>query len=339
MGMFPPPLLRSSSSHSEAAQSRTPFTDAEKEALLDNWLRKWMAMAIKGNPEAFAGAVKFLGDQPDIAKKWEFYKGIQERSKAIAEAKANAQQQRAQQLQVLQSQAQQPQAHQPRAHQSQGHQARLHQAREVIELTSKKRKEPPTASKQPPKKRQIVDLTQPRRKQFSNHEPKVPVLLDAPGGDKIGVIPIPELAATDGLQAHATIFGVDAHDLELNDPIFARVQNSTPAPLPSSNRLARPDVNLVPAPKMHPDQDITVWIPDTEVAAAKAKIKSKGYDFTWSNGIVDDVEPVRDELLVAIGCKKEEDGLWRAPPSVASEEKANVDWSMISSRRERGFAP
>jgi hypothetical protein len=313
MGMFPPPLTRSNSVQSEAHRGKALLNEAEKETLLDNWLKRWMAMAIKGHPKAYTGALEMLGDKPNIAKKWELYKTIQVHSKA------NARQQRAQQLQALQ-----PQPHQPR---------------EVIDLTSNKRKDPPTASNEPPKKLQIVDLTQPRREQFSNHEPQAPELLDAPGGDKIAVVPIPEFAATDDLQAHATIFGVNAHDLELNDSIFASIRNSTPAPLPVLDRPARPHVNLVSAPKIHPDQDVTFWIPDMEVAAAKAKIESGAYDFTWSNGIVDDVEPVTDELLEGIGCEREEDGLWRAPSPMLSEEKANVEWSMVSRRRERSFAP
>ncbi|KAH4104441.1 hypothetical protein HBH92_126810 [Parastagonospora nodorum] len=313
MGMFPPPLSRSNSVQSEAHRGKAILNEAEKEALIDNWLKRWMAMAIKGHPKAYTWALEMLGDKPNIAKKWELYKAIQ------VQSKANARQQRAQQLQSLQPQ--------------------LHQPREVIDLTSNKRKDPPTASNEPPKKRQIVDLTQPRRDQFSNHEPQAPVLLDAPGGDKIAVVPIPELAATDDLQAHATIFGVNAHDLELNGPIFTSVQNSTPAPLPVPDHPARPHVNLVSAPKIHPDQDITIWIPDMEVAAAKAKINSGQYDFTWSNGIVDDVEPVTDELLEGIGCEREEDGLWRAPSPMLSEEKANVEWSMVSRSRERSFAP
>lgn len=315
MGMFPPPLSRSNSSHSEAPRSKAPFSDAEKVKAMNNWLQRWLAKAHKSHPPMFAWALERLGDNPDFGTKLDLYNRVQANAmRAYAEAKAKAQQEQAQQ-----TRSQQPQ--------------------EVIDLASNKRKDHPTASSQPPKRRQVIDLTQPRREQLSNHEPQAPVLLDAPGGDKIGVIPVPELAATDDLQAHATIFGVDAHDVELNDPIFTRVQNSAPAPLPVPDRPARPHVNLVPAPKIHPDQDITIWIPDPEVAAAKAKIESKGYDVTWSNGDLDHVEPVSTELLEVMGCKEEEDGLWRAPPYVTSEEKANVDWTMLSSRSETSFAP
>jgi hypothetical protein len=76
------------------------------------------------------------------------------------------------------------------------------------------------------------------------------------------------------------------------------------------------------APSIH------TFEPDPSVAAAREKVKSGKYDFSWSEENEELSRPPSDGELSRMGCTREKDG-WRAPsPEGLTQERADLEWAM-----------
>lgn len=266
------------------------------------------------HPQHYSQTAAWLGRNPSKEKKESILQQLKEFKQARAEKRARLQQ------------------HRPSSASQQG---------EVIDLTRRKRKEPPTAAHQPRSKRQLIDLTEDepprkqvaRREQLAQREPQPPVALTTIGGFEIDVVPIPEHIATDNLRAHALIHGVNIHDVELNDTIYhdqmahisqhSSQQDAISRLDPSSQALRR-------MKKANLEQKLPIYEAEPSIAAAARKVKSGRFDFSWSAENEKLLAPVPDEEFIRMGCTRDEDGLWRGPSLlIITEERANVEWELV----------
>jgi hypothetical protein len=288
VGLFPPPLSRSTTGQSDAPRRRSPMDQAQKTAYLDQKIEEGLRKLQRVYPEACTQTRAWLGQKQGF-----------ERKRKLLE-----------QLQFLEQK-----------------QKRAAQQGQVMRMTSKKRKDHPNAAEQSHPKRQVIDLTLPSREQLSQREPHPPISFQTPSGTQINVVPVPDLSGPDALHAHATLHGISMHDVELNPNIYstltARIFSHA-----STFNAQFPERILRPKYKVHPDQKLTIWEAEPSIADAIRKVKTGGFDWKWSEGREEDLEDVEEEVLRDMGCMKEEGGWRAPELRKWSEERAVVDWEL-----------
>jgi hypothetical protein len=93
-----------------------------------------------------------------------------------------------------------------------------------------------------------------------------------------------------------------------------------------SNVASQPQYTPQALPQSAPS--IHTFEPDPSVAAAREKVKSGKYDFSWSEENEELSRPPSDGELSRMGCTREKDG-WRAPsPEGLTQERADLEWAM-----------
>jgi hypothetical protein len=227
--------------------------------------------------------------------------------------------------------------------------------KELAELTSKKRKQPSTATGQPPTKRKVIDLTddnESRPKEPANAtqqlHTKRPVI-DLTDNSKFqreqqAVLPIrPESSnlpsigllgdACDALHLRALEHGVHVSEVELYESIHLghldwiqdhkNVRAANCLLDPSESKLWR-------VARANAAQERPSYVPEPTIAAAVKNVKSGKFDFQWSGTLLTAPPPPSSEMLVQMGCTLDEDGELRAPEEpVMSEERAQLEWDML----------
>jgi hypothetical protein len=288
VGLFPPPLSRSTTGQSDAPRRRSPMDQAQKKAYLDQKIEEGLRKLQRVYPEACTQTRAWLGQKQGF-----------ERKRKLLE-----------QLQFLDQK-----------------QKRAAQQGQVMHMTSKKRKDHPNAAEQSHPKRQVIDLTLPSRELLSQREPHPPISFQTPSSTQINVVSIPDLSERDALHAHATLHGISMHDVELNPNVYSTLTARIFSRASTSNAQF-PERTLRRIPKVHPDQKLTIWEPESSIADAIRKVETGGFDWKWSEGREEDLEDVEEEVLRDMGCMKEEGG-WRAPELRKwNEERAVVDWEL-----------